>query len=386
MSVRTRCQAFVVTATLFNGLAPIASQAPSPSQPETPRISRDVPIKLLDVWTATDLELQPGERAVFSATGTGRCAGDVADFGPAGLPRNYRDLLRVLPVQAGLGALVGRIGAGDVALPFAIGQSREMVTTAGGTLSLGINRSDADACTAEFIVHVDVFPPRDGARPIVAKRVEAIDGVDDSILDLLPRRVRDRQGNDGDMVNFLILGSEEAMQRTFRAAGWVTVDSDIRGAVISGILGSLSKEAYLTLPMSQLYLFGRPQDYGWAHAEPIRVVAARHHLRVWRAPNTVAGATLWAGAATHDIGFERDQRNNGITHKIDPNIDLEREFVERSLTATGIVTAFTYVTPSDPLREARTATGGTFQSDGRILVLRLEEVSTPELALPPRRR
>ena len=105
------------------------------------------------------------------------------------------------------------------------------------------------------------------------------------------------------MVNFLILGSEAAMQRAFTVAGWVTVDADVRGAVIGAILDSLSKKASLTLPMSQLYLFDRPQDFGWAHAEPIRVVASRHHLRVWRAPNAVAGTTLWVGAATHDIRF-----------------------------------------------------------------------------------
>ena len=190
-----------------------------------------------------------------------------------------------------------------------------------------------------------MFPPRDEANTLVAKRVDALNGVDDALLAKLRRRVRDRQGNAGDMVNFLILGSDAAMQRAFKNAGWVTVDADVVGAVITGVLGSLLKEAYLTMPMSQLYLFDRPQDFGWTHAEPIRVVASRHHLRVWRAPMTVAGATLWTGAATHDIGFERDQRNNGVTHRIDPNIDLEREYVEKTLTGTGIVTEFTYVLP-----------------------------------------
>jgi hypothetical protein len=240
-------------------------------------------------------------------------------------------------------------------------------------LFIGVNRADNDACTPDFSVHVEVFPPRDGASTQVARRVDAIGGVDVSLLDRLPRRVRDREGNAGDMVNFLIVGSEAGMQRVFKAAGWVTVDADVRGAVISGVLDSLSKEAYLTLPMSQLYLFDRPQDVGWAHAEPIKVVAARHHLRIWRAPTTVNGATFWVGAATHDIGFERDQRNNGITHKIDPNIDLERDYVEKTLTQTGIVTEFTYVTPKDAVKEARTATGGTFHSDGRVLVLKLAE-------------
>jgi LssY-like putative type I secretion system component LssY len=173
------------------------------------------------------------------------------------------------------------------------------------------------------------------------------------------------------MVNFLILGTQDNLERTFTTAGWVLVDRDVRGAIVTGALNSLSKEAYLTLPMSQLFLFDRPQDYGWAHAEPIKVAASRHHLRVWKAATEVQGVTMWVGAATHDIGFDRDRRNNGITHKIDPAIDLERDYVEKTLTSSGLVSQFTYVMPDDPLREAKTATGGTFRSDGRVLVLKL---------------
>jgi hypothetical protein len=135
------------------------------------------------------------------------------------------------------------------------------------------------------------------------------------------------------------------MQRVFRTAGWVTVDPDVIGALVTGILGSLSKESYVTLPMSQLYLFSRPQDFGWAHAEPITVAASRHHLRLWLAPDSLIGESLWVGAATHDIGFDRDQRNNGITHKIDPDVDLEREYVEKTLIGTGLVAEYAYVTP-----------------------------------------
>lgn len=370
------CPTLVRVAALTTCLgASLQTQAAQPSQgpAEAARITRDIQIGVRDVWTLTDVEVRAGERAVFTGTGTGICDGQTGEFGPAGIPRAFRDLLRVLPVQAGRGALIGRIGEADVAQPFVIGMSAEITATAGGTLSLGMNRADNDACTATFSVHIEVFPPRGGAGAEAVKRVDVIDGVDNARLAGLPRRIRDRQGNPGDMTNFLILGSEEAMQRAFKAAGWVTVDADIGSALITGILGTLSKEAYLTLPMSQLYLFDRPQDYGWAHAEPIKVAASRHHLRLWRAPGAASAATLWVGAATHDIGIERDQRNNGITHRIDPNVDLEREYVETTLTRTGIVTEFTYATPKDAVKEARTATGGTFQSDGRVLVLKLDE-------------
>lgn len=85
---------------------------------------------------------------------------------------------------------------------------------------------------------------------------------------------------------------------------------------------------------------------------------------------------MWCVAATHDIGFERDQRNNSVTHKIDPAIDGEREFVDNTLSSTGLVVARDHVTPPNPLTTAKTATGGEFHSDGRILVLVLKTPTT----------
>jgi len=167
------------------------------------------------------------------------------------------------------------------------------------------------------------------------------------------------------------------MQSAFTTAGWVKVDADVKGAVLHGLLESLSKESYLTMPMSQLYLFGRPQDYGWAHAEPISVVASRNHLRIWKAPFEVKGQTLWVGAATHDIGFERDQRNNGVTHKIDPDIDLESDYVEKTLFSTGVVLEVAHFFTDNPMKEAKTVTGGSFHSNGQVLILRLDDSFKP---------
>jgi hypothetical protein len=64
--------------------------------------------------------------------------------------------------------------------------------------------------------------------------------------------------------------------------------------------------------------------------------------------------------ATHDIGFERDRRNNGVTHKIDPAIDGEREFVNQTRSGTRLVSARGHVVPAYPVTDAKTATGGGF--------------------------
>ena len=374
------CGAFVAapaTAQLVRQDTPTPAAAPSkPNEPPLGkrRVSQEIQITGQQSWADTGIDVEPGEHIVVSASGQLRYADAKEDNGPDGIPRGFKDLLRILPFNgAGRGALIGRIGEADVAQPFLLGAGRNVVAPVAGRLAVGINQANDDIGEGTYTVQINVHAPDPGATYHPARQVPAISGLDAKVFAKVPRRVSDKDNNPGDMVNFLIIGSEDAMQKVFTAAGWVKVDTDARASVLHGILGSISKESYLTMPMSPLYLFGRAQDYGWAHAEPIKVVASRNHLRVWKAPFQVGADTVWVGAATHDIGFERDERNDGLTHKIDPDIDLERDYVEKTLTATGQVGEVTHALPANAIREARTATGGSFHSDGRILVLRLNE-------------
>ena len=352
------------------------AQNPAPAQapPGKKRLSQELQITGEQSWIDTTIDIQAGENALITATGKLRYADAKDDNGPDGLPRGFKDLLRVLPFNdAGRGALIGRIGDADIAQPFLIGARRDVLAPVSGRLSVGINQTTDDTGDGTYAVRIEVYSPEGGAARVVARQVSSLPGIDNNLFSKIPRRIGDKEGNAGDMVNFLILGSEAAMQRVFTTAGWVKVDADVKDTVLHGLIGSLSKESYLTMPMSQLYLFGRPQDYGWAHAEPISVVRSRNHLRIWKASFQVNGETLWVGAATHDIGFERDQRNNGITHKIDPDIDLERDYVEKTLASTGLVREISHFLPDHPMKEAKTATGGTFHSNGQVLILKLDE-------------
>jgi hypothetical protein len=346
------------------------------------RTSQEIQLTGDQSWFDTNIDVKAGERIILTASGTLRYADAKADNGPEGIARGFKDLLRILPFnEAGRGAVIGRIGDADTAQPFLVGACKEIVAPTNGRLSVGINQGKDDSADGTYKVQIEVFAAEGNAPAIVvAKQVASMPGIDNTLFSNIPRRVSDKAGDPGDMVNFLILGSETAMQHAFTTAGWVKVDADVKGTILHGFLESISKESYLTMPMSQLYLFGRPQDYGWAHAEPISVVASRNHLRIWKAPFQVDGQTLWIGAATHDVGFERDQRNNGITHKIDPDIDLERDYVEKTFEATGLVAEVTHFTPENPMKEAKTATGGSFHSNGQVLVMKLADVATDSSA------
>ena len=351
--------------------------AASAAGPEK-RISKNFTLKGDSDWIDTGIDVASGEHVVATAKGTMRYANAKEDNGPDGLPRGFKDLLRILPFNAaGRGALIGRVGDAEVAQPFLLGAFHDVAIPVGGRLSITINQSKSDTGDGSYNVRIEIIATdkNSSATFTVAKSVTALPGVDDSLFEKIPRRIADKAGNPGDMVNFLILGSETAMQNVFTAAGWVKVDSDVQNTILHGLVSSLAKESYLTMPMSQLYLFGRSQDYGWAHAEPIDVVRSRNHLRLWKAAFTVNSETLWVGAATHDIGFERDERNNGLTHKIDPDIDLERDYVEKTLCGTGLVTQVFHFLPRNPMQGANTATGGSFHSNGQVLILKLAETS-----------
>ncbi len=337
-------------------------------------------------WVDSKVDVRSGAKLRFTATGqitypatdqslSGKSR-TVGAFGPDGLPRGFADLIHQYAVSsAGHGALIGRIGSEAYSQAFLIGASKEFEIPVSGRLYLGLNQSEKDAAvaTGSFEVKVETLEEGSGDAASVGGPSESrVAGITPDILSKIPRRVSDPDKNPGDMVNVLIVGTQEQVVQVFTSAGWVEVDKSVRNTAMNAVLNSLEKKDYLTMPMSTLFLFDRAQDYGFAHAEPVKVAMSRNHLRVWKSPYTVDGRPLWCVAATHDIGFERDQRNNGLTHKIDPAIDGEREFVNGTLSGTGLVVQRDHVTPADPLTTAKTATGGEFHSDGRILVLVLK--------------
>jgi len=331
-------------------------------------------------WVDTEIDVRGGSKLMFTAQGTVTYEKKKKNesFGPEGIKRGFADLVHEYAVpEGGHGELIGRLGSNGNLDAFEIGASKTYTVPVAERLFLGTNQSLRDAAEAQGSFEVTIAVLEEVSDTDVGGPKETtIADITSPLIESLPRRVSDQQKNPGDMVNVLIVGTEDEVVKVFTTAGWVKVDKGVESTLKVGLLDTFEKKDYLTMPMSTLYLFDRPQDYGFAHAEPVRVVMSRNHLRVWKSPYEVGGRPLWCVAATHDLGFERDQRNNSVTHKIDPAIDGEREYVNATLSGTGLVKARTHVTPANPLTTAKTATGGEFHSDGRILVLVLKDTTT----------
>jgi hypothetical protein len=369
-AVSSRCQQ-ATTNTPVPGVQTIPLEQPSAARLQARKNNYNVVVTGSD-WVDSHLTVAPGDSIVFKATGDVTLS-DGRQVTADGSARGWKDLLRQFPDNnSPVGALVARIGSNAATVAFGIGGSKTLDVTSTGELYLRINVSPDLAATGGYAVTLKL-----SRKPVEAKEQAVAESnissaISPAIFAAIPRRVQDQQGNLGDMVNFALIGSEDQVAKAFQNAGWVKVDSSNQDAVVHGLTQTLEHKAYLEMPMSTLYLFDRPQDLSYARADPITVAAERHHLRVWKSPETVNGKLLWVGSSTHDIGFEKDQRNDGITHKIDPEIDKERDFLEQSFAAAGSLAAAVYVTPTQPLTTAKTATGGSFQSDGRIVVLTLK--------------
>ena len=322
-------------------------------------------------FTETTLDVKAGDTLRITATGTLQYLSPPRQTGPDGIPRGWSDMVKTYPVIEGpKAALTGRIGDRETSRAFLIGSSVEKKIGVDGRLFLGVNIPASDKVDGVYHVHVERIA---GTASVDREQVKrGLPRLSQDQLDSVAPRVQDRVGNAGDRVNFFVVGSEAQVKLALQQGGWTKVDRNKKEAVLDGLLNSLAKQAYVAMPMSELYLFDRVQDYGFAMGDPLKVVEQRHHFRIWKAPFTADGRTVWAGAGTHDIGFDRDRRAGGmVTHKIDPDTDKERDFIAASFAESGAVAFTEYMTARSTITDAKTATGEEFKSDGRTAIIYL---------------
>jgi hypothetical protein len=394
--------------------------------------ARDITVQVSNAqpWTDSGLDLQAGDVLDISATAASDqlAASGTPACDPQGVTLTSTRTADLPLPSATASALIARLHAHGAA-PLLVGASRKFHIAEPSHLMLGMNMSGTPLCQGDLAVKVHVIPagssatgttdsqqkPRGeqlqsqlstavqvfmsgqfgvgksdtdssnatssergtaGEASAAAPLLRVSDAPPDAqlrqSLDRLPRRVNDQFQNLGDMVNFVIVGSQRDVQAALDAATWHAADTNNQGAVLNAITQTYDKKDYLAMPMSTLYLFGRKQDFGYEMAEPIAMVASRHHFRIWKAPFTWNGHEVWVGAGTHDIGFAKDKRNNSVTHKIDPAVDGERDNIGSSLQQANRTKTLSYYLPPDPVQDAKNATGDGYHSDGKLLVVFLQ--------------
>ncbi len=196
-------------------------------------------------------------------------------------------------------------------------------------------------------------------------------------------RTRTREGILGDPVNLALLGEEAQIHAAMQAAGWTAADP-INGKSTRRIITStLSRKSYAEAPVSDLYVFSKRQDFAYQR-EVDGNPAQRHHVRFWKAPEgwlLPGGHKVdWVAAGTYDrkVGFSLFTLQ--ITHKIEQNTDIERDFIVHSLESANPVITTQVIKDFSTGYHSRNGGGDNIETDGDLPIIDLASV-TPATVL-----
>ena len=196
-----------------------------------------------------------------------------------------------------------------------------------------------------------------------------------------------RQPQPMDLVNLAFIGSEEEVERAFRAAGWDGTRPNSVTAGFDAVRAIAEDQAYDDAPMRTLLLDGA--ETGLRYQNSLNTFEKRDHLRVWKWPQEWDGRPVWASAATRDLATTFSLRPFGFTHQIQDDVDLERDKVVSDLEFAGCVDSVAYVRRAQAMRAAGRDYRRGVITDSRVAVVVLKScdsaAAAPVSAAQPRR-
>jgi LssY C-terminus len=187
-----------------------------------------------------------------------------------------------------------------------------------------------------------------------------------------------RSGRSSDLTNVLFIGSHNQIAAAFTAAGWTQANPASFRRRIDWIRAVGELRGDVAAPMSLLLLNGAEPDMSWEKG--LNDVSKRHHIRMWREDATWRGQEMWVGAATRDIDFAYMRPGGKLSHKIEEDVDQERDKVAYDLAFTSCGNLLDWTDRADFPRLARNATGDPIITDGRMAVVELNNCDAPRLS------
>jgi len=189
-------------------------------------------------------------------------------------------------------------------------------------------------------------------------------------------RARTADGILADPVNLALRGDRQTLINAMHKAGWTEADPITVQTGLRIVASILRRTSYPSAPVSDLFVFGRKQDLAF-QKEVDGNPAKRHHIRFWSIPKTMylpGGYDVdWVAAATYDdsVGFSLFTLQ--ITHRIDGNVDAERDFVVESIKKAHRVRTTQRIKGFFPGYTHHNGGGDSFFTDGSMVIIDLKK-------------
>lgn len=199
----------------------------------------------------------------------------------------------------------------------------------------------------------------------------SLKAIDQEFVDSLLEHDYTLSGEAMEPMNLLLVGSRHAVGRAFRKSGWYRADRLGFFSLARAFLAVLFDLPYHHAPFTPLFFNNRTQDFSLQKPTHHNTARRRHHIRIWNAGRELPdGRMVWVASASYDNGIKLIPRPLFVTHKVDTEIDKERELVTEELVKAGARKGPQF----NMLRqgEGKNAFGDRFVTDGKVQVLEVE--------------
>ena len=172
-------------------------------------------------------------------------------------------------------------------------------------------------------------------------------------------------GSRQEPISFIIIvKNDQELINFFHTAGWRLADNVDILSTYKIAKATIFKESYPQAPMTPDFWNSEVHNFGFEKETATDNVRTRHHARIWKTNyKTENGNSIYVGTASFDRGIKW-----GVTHKINPDIDTEREFLFEDLQKTGMISKSEKEQFVDPVL-GNNFSGDPFFSDGKLYIL-----------------
>lgn len=194
-------------------------------------------------------------------------------------------------------------------------------------------------------------------------------------------RARTSDGLLGDPINLAFLGSEAEVHQAMAAAGWTRADDLDFRAGLRIVTSTVRRRSYSQAPVSPLHLFERQQDFAYQQ-EVAGSPSKRHHVRFWRCPDDwmLPGgyAVDWLAAGTYDRSVGLSLFTLQITHKIEADTDVERDFIVTTVVDAEPAVEVEVIKNFSTGYHSRNGGGDLIETDGDLPIVDVRIGRDPE--------
>lgn len=184
----------------------------------------------------------------------------------------------------------------------------------------------------------------------------------------LPKFTETLLGNPQEPFSFIVIAdSDEQLIKSFQQANWLLAESANFNFLATAFKSIILNKAYPTAPMTPYFWQTYTNDFGFEEPTEVNSARYRHHARFWRTDfTTVDGKNIYVGITSLDTGVKWW----GLTHRIQPDIDSEREYLFNDLNKVA-VSSSEKIQFVDPVL-GKNFTGDQFFTDGKAYLIHLK--------------